>query len=288
MFACFGTSGRTFHLAPDRSGDEASLRLGPWRRCRSFVRDWGIRHQGVFGRHEVRRAWVCHCCIVRWGMIRSKEDLRYYLKADAIALGYRHRVPPRYSRNPIWKFQRTMRYFEYYGNRTRVSFIGCLYRIALRWRYDRLSAQLGFTIPPNVFGPGLSISHRGTIVVNGNARIGANCRIHVCVNIGVEAGGPPGHVPVIGDNVYIGPGAKIFGDIQIADGIAIGANAVVNKSFREPNITIGGVPARKISNKGSTRLLVRATEVLATTQENSEPRRTRRWGRARQIMPSPE
>jgi serine O-acetyltransferase len=52
--------------------------------------------------------------------------------------------------------------------------------------------------------------------------------------------------------VYIAPGAKIYGAIEIADNIAIGANAVVNKSFLEPNITIAGVPARKISDKGST------------------------------------
>lgn len=56
--------------------------------------------------------------------------------------------------------------------------------------------------------------------------------------------------------MYIGPGAKIFGDIFIADNIAIGANAVVNKSFYESNITIAGVPAKKISNKGSKGLLV--------------------------------
>ncbi len=60
----------------------------------------------------------------------------------------------------------------------------------------------------------------------------------------------------IGNNVYIGPGARIFGDIEIADGIAIGANAVVNRSFLEPGITIAGVPARKISDKGSKGLLI--------------------------------
>ncbi|MDM7919729.1 MAG: hypothetical protein QUS12_11250 [Methanosarcina sp.] len=59
----------------------------------------------------------------------------------------------------------------------------------------------------------------------------------------------------MGNNVYIGPGAKIFGDIEIADGIAIGANSVVNKSFTEPNIGIAWIPARKINNKGSEGLI---------------------------------
>ena len=124
----------------------------------------------------------------------------------------------------------------------------------MRVRYKRLSVKLGFTIPANAFGPGLSIAHRGTIVVHGKARIGANCRIHVCVNIGAQAGDETA-VPVLGNNIYIGPGAKIFGKIEIADGIAIGANAVVNKSFTEPNITIAGVPAKKIADKGSEGLL---------------------------------
>ena len=66
----------------------------------------------------------------------------------------------------------------------------------------------------------------------------------------------------LGNNVYIGPGAKIFGDIKIADGIAIGANSVVNKSFTEPNIGIAGVPAQKINDKGSEKLVKKATEIL--------------------------
>lgn len=56
--------------------------------------------------------------------------------------------------------------------------------------------------------------------------------------------------PHIGNNVVIGVGAVVLGDTYIADGIAVGANAVVNKSFEEPNIAIAGVPARKISNNG--------------------------------------
>lgn len=108
---------------------------------------------------------------------------------------------------------------------------------------------LGFTIPTNVFGPGLNIAHRGTIVVNGFTKVGANCRIHACVNIGTKAGYRD-VAPTIGDNVYIGPGVKIFGDVKIANGVAIGANAVVNKSFEEEHVTIAGVPAKKLVIKG--------------------------------------
>jgi serine O-acetyltransferase len=52
--------------------------------------------------------------------------------------------------------------------------------------------------------------------------------------------------PKIGDHVYIGPGAKVFGDIEIADDVQIGANAVVNKSCMENGAVLVGVPAKII------------------------------------------
>lgn len=58
-------------------------------------------------------------------------------------------------------------------------------------------------------------------------------------------------MPVIGDNVYMCTGAKVVGDVTIADNIIIGANAVVNRTFNEPGITIAGVPAKKIGEHGS-------------------------------------
>ena len=109
---------------------------------------------------------------------------------------------------------------------------------------------MGWDIPINTFGPGLRINHFGLIVVNGNARIGAFCDIHQGVNIG-QHGTSPEDVPTIGDNVWIGPGAKIFGRITIADECAIGANAVVNKSFDESNIAIAGIPAKKVADMGN-------------------------------------
>jgi serine O-acetyltransferase len=114
--------------------------------------------------------------------------------------------------------------------------------------------MLGFTIAPNVFGPGLSIAHPGTIVVHSDARVGANCRLHVGVVIGASHDEHAG-VPTIGDDCYIGPGAKLFGAIEIGDRTRIGANAVVNRSFPEGDTTIAGVPARPTAS--------RAPEVLA-------------------------
>jgi serine O-acetyltransferase len=192
-------------------------------------------------------------------LIGSKKDLIYYLMADKIALGIKRNRPRRFG-DEIWKYQILLRKVEYYSN-CRKSPIYKPILLLLRLRLHYMSIRLGFSIPINVCGSGLNIAHIGTIIISPNALIGVNCRIHAGVNIGANLG-EPNSVPVIGNNVYIGPGAKIFGPIEIADNIAIGANAVVNKSFKEPGISIAGVPAKKINDMGSDGFIIKATELL--------------------------
>ena len=55
----------------------------------------------------------------------------------------------------------------------------------------------------------------------------------------------------MGGGVYLGAGAKLLIGVHLADNIIVGANAVVTKSFKENNIVIAGIPAKKISNKGT-------------------------------------
>ena len=105
-------------------------------------------------------------------------------------------------------------------------------------------------IPINVCGPGLSIGHFGTIYINHNAKIGKNLRIQSGVTIGGSSS-TPNEFPNLGDNVYIGTGAKILGGVKIANNVAIGANAVVVKDILEEKTTHAGVPAKKISNNSS-------------------------------------
>lgn len=184
-------------------------------------------------------------------MIKSKADLKEYLEADKKNLGRVARRPSLF--DTTWKFEIALRNLEYYSN-IHSNPISKFMKLFWRCRHRLLEVICGFEIPINVFGKGLSIAHSGNIIVNPYARIGENCRIHVGVNIGTAAG-QERRVPKIGNNVYIAPGVKIFGDIEIANGIAIGANAVVCKSFLEENITIAGVPAKQISNKGSKGLM---------------------------------
>lgn len=55
-----------------------------------------------------------------------------------------------------------------------------------------------------------------------------------------------GGSPIIGDNCDIGVGAKIIGDITIADNVTIAAGAIVNKSCSQSNVVLAGVPAKVI------------------------------------------
>lgn len=138
-------------------------------------------------------------------------------------------------------FLKWLRFFEFCFNRKGV---WLLLLPLVYWKYRRVSLLTGISIPKNTCGEGLTLYHFGSIVVNAACRIGRNCCIMNNVNIGANGGSLK--APVIGDNVYIGPGAIIYGDIIIADGCYIGANAVVNKSFTEPNKVIVGVPAKEL------------------------------------------
>ena len=185
-------------------------------------------------------------------MIQSKQDYKFYLQQDRIAnniqtpKGILQKIKFWFINNfsnEEWKFIKTLRCLEYYTNcKKNNSILGSIEYLFVKHKFHKQSIKLGYSIPPNVFDYGLSLPHRGNIVVNSKCKIGKNCRIHVGTNIGASGGS--GNVPNIGDNVYIGPGAKIFGLIDIADNITIGANAVVNKSFNIPNTIIAGIPAQ--------------------------------------------
>ncbi len=183
-------------------------------------------------------------------LIKSRDEYKKFVASDLKSLGAGNNLNW-FMLNEIVTFQIRLRRLEYALNCSKNP-VRILFR---KYLYRKIAIKLGISISPNTFGPGLSIAHRGTIIVNGGARIGANCRLHVGVNIGTEAGQADA-APIIGDNCYIGPGAKIFGPIEIGPNSVIGANAVVNKSFPAGSQTIGGVPARVISDKTSKGLLI--------------------------------
>jgi serine O-acetyltransferase len=111
--------------------------------------------------------------------------------------------------------------------------------------------KLGISIASGTeIGPGLYIGHFGGIVVHGKVIIGKNCNLSHGVTLGIKNRGENAGCPTVGDNVYIGPGAKIFGAITIGNHAAIGANAVVTKDVPENGVAVG-IPAKVISQEGS-------------------------------------
>jgi serine O-acetyltransferase len=90
-------------------------------------------------------------------------------------------------------------------------------------------------------GGGLYLPH-GNVVVDGMVSIGRNCVIAPWVTIGTN-GTVAG--PHIGDDVFIGTGAKVLGAIHVGDRVRIGANAVVIENV-PPDTTVVGIPARPV------------------------------------------
>lgn len=169
--------------------------------------------------------------------IKTRNDFNLFLQADLTARGHKKLPFLSQLRTPITHYQYLLRRLELMLN-YKHNFFMDLYCSFLNLQFKQQGVRLGFQVPPYTCGPGLVLVHWGSIVISSKAKIGSNCRIHSCVNIGAGAKG----APVIGNDVYIGPGAKIFGDIEIGDNVVIGANAVVNRSF-PGNVTIAGIPA---------------------------------------------
>lgn len=98
-------------------------------------------------------------------------------------------------------------------------------------------------------GDGTTFGYKGMgVVIHARAVIGKNCTIAQQVTIGGRSG--IYEVPVIGDNVYLGAGCKILGNVKIGNNSIVGANSVVIHDIPE-NAVVAGVPAKilRINNK---------------------------------------
>lgn len=122
-------------------------------------------------------------------------------------------------------------------------YLGLFHRIRTKWGIEiSRSAEIG---------PGLYIGHYGGIMIASLARIGSNVNISQQVTIGVSGQGEKMGVPIIGDHVYIAPGAKVFGKIRIGNNAKIGANAVVYRDIPDNAVVVQDPGYRIISFKGN-------------------------------------
>ncbi len=172
-------------------------------------------------------------------------------KCYAIALGSRHPSLARRVGAWIWNFE-----------------IACVavYRLG-RWAL-RAQARVGVLALPFVaayfvanffvrlvrhveishraeIGPGFHLGHPSSIFI-GPTRIGANCNLTHNVTIGVGLGEQRTGIPVIGSNVWIGPGATLTGGIHIGDGATIAAGSVVTRDVPAGALVVGN-PARVVN-----------------------------------------
>jgi serine O-acetyltransferase len=126
--------------------------------------------------------------------------------------------------------------------------------LSMQFGLDVLT-QIQFSVYAKI-GPGLYLPHLGTIVIGSGSVIGRNCTISHGVTIGHAGGRSRSGLrnPLIGDRVYIGPGAIVIGPITIGDDALIGAGAVVVKSV-PPRGVVAGNPARLLGLTGSFDLI---------------------------------
>ena len=128
--------------------------------------------------------------------------------------------------HPGLKFMTIFRLTQHYRRKNRLLFYFFF------WWLRRLKVKYGFDISYRTqIGKGFYIGHFGNIVIHGDAIIGENCNISQGMTIGVSNYGEKIGVPTIGNNVFIGPNAGIFGSITIGNNVTIGANAVVTESI---------------------------------------------------------
>ena len=94
------------------------------------------------------------------------------------------------------------------------------------------------------FGPRFVLVHATGVVINGAVRGGSDVYLEHQVTIGAERR----QSPVLGDDVFVGAGAKILGSVRIGDGARVGANAVVVHDVPAYS-TVVGIPARVVRTR---------------------------------------
>ena len=143
------------------------------------------------------------------------------------------------------------RYIKYMRISNSLSYNNNIFNNIKKLFYDRKKNKygmiLGYEIFSNNIGGGLCLYHNGPIVINRNSIIGSNCSLHGDNCIGND--GISDDCPVIGDNVEIGVGAKIIGNVRIANNVTVGAGAVVVSDILKENSVVVGVPAKIIKIK---------------------------------------
>ena len=189
-------------------------------------------------------------------MISNKAKYKEYIELETELyrkIGYKnflHSFVTQCEVGKIYSYVKALRKDEYYSNTCGKSLIKKAFLLYYRKKHNLLGVKLGISIPINTFGKGLLIYHSQGIIVHRDVRCGENCKLHglTCIgNNGKEEGVQ--NTPKLGDNIDIGVGAILIGDIRVANNVSIAAGAVLCKSVYEENCIVAGVPAKFIKFK---------------------------------------
>jgi serine O-acetyltransferase len=197
-------------------------------------------------RNFIGRWWVSPM-LVPFILSRNREMIR----ADARRWAELERLPVKSDTVAVlhllcfYKEFRNLYYYRLKQNDVPGTVLSALFRLIYK-------EPTWLVIRPKALGPGFFVQHGVGTNVNGE-RIGANCRVNQQVTIGFRDND---RLPRIGDNVHIGAGARVLGDLTIGDNVIVGANAVVTKDV-PANCTVVGIPARIVRRDG-----VRVDEAL--------------------------
>lgn len=108
----------------------------------------------------------------------------------------------------------------------------------------------GIEIHPGAkIGRGLFIDHGMGVVIGETSVIGDNVTLFQGATLGGTGKEKGKRHPTLGNNVVVGAGANILGNITIGDNVSIGANAVVVRDV-PANSTVVGVPGRVVRHEG--------------------------------------
>ena len=190
-------------------------------------------------------------------MIQSKEDLRFFIREDKKRnLGsykygiIKYIVSVIYGTDGIKAFRllKALRKLEYAKNVLRnQSLFGKMVYALRQWQYHRLEERYNIAIGTNMVGYGFKLPH----IVGGGVIINCTSMGNYCsANVGVVVGNNHrwDERPVIGDNVTLTMGCKVYGDIRIGNNVIVAPNSVVVKDVPD-NWVVSGIPAKVIKKK---------------------------------------
>ena len=178
---------------------------------------------------------------------KNKKELKMIIREDNAfyeKLNFKTRILFCLTKNTNYVLKKYLKYVRvssYYAlNRSIFNLFLVFY---YKYKKNKLANNLNMQVEDKSLFGSITIYHPG-VIINPNAIIGSGCKFHGNNCIGNN--GKNDIAPRIGNNVDIGFGAIIIGDIYIADDCIIGAGAVVTKSVYESGSVIVGIPAKKV------------------------------------------